>query len=93
MPSDRALEEGSQQQEDEELRERAQDLEENYRNESWTRIISLQTSNEEPIEKWPLGPDLVESMNTFAATEEDEHNTAQIIFDPFAFVEDHPAPS
>jgi hypothetical protein len=49
--------------EEEEDEERDEEIAESYKNQYWTRIISLQRIEDETIERWPLDKDIIECLH------------------------------
>ena len=75
-----------------ERQERAEEIETQFHNLYWTRLISLQYEIDENYERWPLVPDINESLTALQDNEPDPDQDHHILFDPAEFIRNNPVP-
>ena len=78
---------------EDESEDRDAEIAETYRNQYWTRLVSLQQGLAQNIERWPLALDLIESLTEIDGLEGRQGNEAQFIFDPAEFLQRNPTPT
>ena len=77
---------------DDDRQSRAEEIESLFRNLYWTRLISLQQEIDENYERWPLIPDINESLVILQDNEPDSDQGHHILFDPAEFMRNNPVP-
>ena len=65
----------------EQLEELQLQTKENYKNEYWSRVISVDMHRPEEVQRWPLADDLTEQHNILYTIDEDERPPFQPYFD------------
>ena len=78
---------------EEESDDRELEINETYRNQFWTRIVSVQQGPTQEIARHPLAADIIESLTEIEGMEDREDEDALPNFDPAEFVQRHPTPT
>ena len=78
---------------EEESDDRDQEIAEAYRNQYWTRLVSLQRGRAQQLARWPLVADIIECLTEIEGREEQPAETPAPIFDPAEFQQRHSSPA
>ena len=66
---------------------------ENYKNEYWSRVVSVDTHQPDQTQRWPLADDIAEQHDILFTIDEDELPPFKPYFDPGEFVKRYPQPN
>ena len=69
------------------LKEQTLDI---YKNEYWSRVITVDTHNPDESRRWPLAPDLSEQHEIMFTIDEDDLPKMPPYYDPAEFIKRYP---
>ena len=61
-----------------------------FKNQNWTRVISLDHYQPDEPKSWPIAPDLADEYDTLFTIDEDDLPEIQPAFDPVVFEKENP---
>ena len=79
--------------EEEESEDRDGQINEVFRNQYWTRMVSLQGEPGQIIARWPLADDVIGCLDEVEGIEGRENGESNFIFDPEDFLRQVPTPT
>ena len=63
-----------------------------YKNEYWTRVITMEHYQDDELERYAMGPDMAEEVDHMERLDVEDMPELKPLFDPIKFQEEHKAP-
>ena len=63
-----------------------------YKNEYWTRVITMENFQDAEFERYTIGPDMAEEVDQMERLDVEAMPELKPLFDPIKFQEEHKAP-